>query len=56
MMYYYDSFFSPLYWLHPLFMVLFWGLVIWGVVMLVKRGDQSGHEFGKDRRYLVSLR
>ena len=49
------------WWLMPLGMVLFWGLVIWGVVMLVRRGGHgccstsgSQHESALDilkRRY-----
>lgn len=49
MMYYYDGF-SPFqmfgFGLGPIFMLLFWGLVIYGVFLLFKRESSSN---GKDQ-------
>jgi len=33
--------FGGLWWIMPILMIAFWGLIIWGIVMLVRRSSPS---------------
>ena len=33
--------FGGFWWIMPIIMIVFWGLVIWGIVILVRRGSRS---------------
>jgi putative membrane protein len=33
--------FGGLWWIMPIVMVVVWGLIIWGIVMLVRRGSSG---------------
>lgn len=43
MMGYYNNFIGGFGLFGPLFMIIFWGLIIWVVVMLVRGSSHSGH-------------
>ncbi len=43
MMYWWGWGLGGLWWIMPIAMVVFWGLVIWGVVALIRR-DRRDHE------------
>jgi putative membrane protein len=56
--YFGGGFAGGFWWIMPILMIVFWGLIIWGIVSLVRRGggwgNQSGTESAMDilkRRY-----
>lgn len=56
--YYYDNFWGGFGWFMPFFMIIFWGLLIWGLIYLVRSsgGEVKPKMNGNDGRALEILK